>query len=207
MNGRKHKGAAFNLREHERDFQEFVRLYRQGMKLSKEMQTVIGRLYPTLEVQAATWLRSWGVPSRCCDAPDVVQDWFQRMDPKGLSIYDDGKLFWPLAKRVLLHGCATMARKNKFVEAVELDREVGRNERQLDAALRRERAGWVVEDLAKLSPIEQDVLVYRHVDELSPKEVGKLVGRSPNGVCGIDHRARLRMQKHLRGRDVNRHDF
>jgi RNA polymerase sigma-70 factor (ECF subfamily) len=62
----------------------------------------------------------------------------------------------------------------------------------LDTKLDHER---VMRAISKLAALEQDVLIMRFVDDLTPKETAKAVGKSEGAVKLIQHRALEKLKK------------
>ena len=78
-------------------------------------------------------------------------------------------------------------RKNAVdIETVQIPELKDSREDIMDAAMEMEKARRAI---LKLSPIEQDVVVMRFIEELSPKETAKVLNRSEISVRVIQHRA------------------
>lgn len=80
------------------------------------------------------------------------------------------------------------------IEEIQLPDESPSNENKFDLASEIKKVRLA---LAELKPIEQDVVIMRFVEELSPKEAAVLLGKSEVFIRVIQHRALKNLRKIL----------
>lgn len=78
-------------------------------------------------------------------------------------------------------------RKNAVdIETVQIPESKDSREDIMDTAMEMEKARQAIR---KLSPTEQDVIIMRFIEELSPKETAKVLNKSEISIRVIQHRA------------------
>ena len=65
-----------------------------------------------------------------------------------------------------------------------------------------EQRDFLVQLLGQMSELHQDILLLRYYHELSTVEIGELLGKSPDTVRHIIHRAKKKLQGMLEGEEL-----
>lgn len=183
-------GAAEDLAEDE--VQRIVALARGGDGIARQRlyRQYVDRVYRTVR----------GMLSSAADAEDVTQDAL-------LTVLTSLDRYSPRSGVPFAAWVATIAantarrrfrrwRPRTGVAGVEIETadEAVDLEQDADTVQRRR---LLLGALAKLEPVERDVVSLRYGAELDASEIAKLIGREPANVRKILERARARMREHL----------
>ena len=131
------------------------------------------------------------------DAQDVVADTFLVAWRRRDEIVYEAALPWlyGVARRVLANHARGRRRRDHL--AAELGR-LPAPARELEAQVRnRDETRAVLAALARLRPLDQEVLRLAAWEELSANEIAAALGTSPNAVAIRVHRARERLRNEL----------
>lgn len=128
-------------------------------------------------------------------AKDMVQEVFVRFwkySQKGESVRNSKALLYRIANNLIIDHYRT----RKFNSSLE---EV--NERGLagytseEGIIARSEVGQLYVLLERLEEKDRSIFVMRYIDELSPREIGKVLGKSENSVSVHIHRVVKKIKK------------
>jgi RNA polymerase sigma factor (sigma-70 family) len=71
-----------------------------------------------------------------------------------------------------------------------------------EEALDRFEHAWIEDVLSDLSPEQRDVILLRIIADMSVDEVARIVGKRAGAVRALQHRALLRLRRHLSDRSI-----
>ena len=86
------------------------------------------------------------------------------------------------------------------IESIQISEEIKPNEKTIDEKLEIKK---IKNAITKLRPVEQDVLIMRFIEELSPKEVAGILKKSEGSIRLIQHKALKNLKKILNGQGTD----
>jgi len=139
------------------------------------------------------------------DAVELAQESFARAY-RALHRFDTSMPFYPWLYRIIKNACLNHLKKRKRHGEVSLDALVASgydppsDEGSPDqSAEHDELRRSIGRALAKLSPEHREILVLRHLQEMSYSEIAACLGVPPGTVMSRLHAARLNLRKVLEG--------
>ena len=134
------------------------------------------------------------------DAEDIVHESFLSLiDHVDKIIYKEPYQAWHYMKTTVKHKCFNLYRRRKSLEEVELDEGWMQEEHAADKG-----PDLLIEDyelqeamsglLKQLKEPYQEVLALQYYHELTPNEIAKEMGKTPDNIRHISMRAKRKLQ-------------
>lgn len=148
--------------------------------------------------QSAVFRLAYRILGRREDAEDAVQEIFVKAFSKLADCREPGK-FWPWIRTITVNACVRRFSRETPTEEIEslCDSELPSVDPVQLEVLRRVQAVEVQKMIAGLPETYRVVIVLRYIEDLSYKEIARLVGIESHTVAARLHRAKKLLAERL----------